>query len=463
MSIIGDSHFRVGGLVSGIDTEQIVQQYMEIERKPLERLESRKNQINTKLTAWRDLNTRTLALQVRANRLKSESTFTAREAISSNSDVLTVSATAGKNTSSYTLRVMALAQNHQVTTGSLASTGESLGTGTVSITLEGKTTTLNLNEDNNTLEDLRKAINNENMGVNAEIVQAGEKDFRLVLTSSVSGVKGEIEIDAELSGGQELNYSTMQEAQDAHIRLGSGEGSIDVFRSGNNINDVIDGINIRLVSADPDNTVTISLSNRTARAREVIDDFISQYNALVDYFDQQFAYDPDSGQSGTLFSESALMTIKEGLYSSINNPVIGESMFNNLTSLGIGFGAGGKMSVQSETSLNTALENNMDDVIKFFTDKETGLGVRVADYLGGILDPEKGIIYTTEDHYLSEITDLNENIARREEYYRQVESRYYRKFGDLEVAMAKLQSQSQYLNHQIEAMSGSRRSATDFR
>jgi len=463
MAELSESSFRVGGLVSGLNTSDIIKEYMAIERKPVDRLEFKKSGVEKKLVAWRDLNTRILALKVKSGWLKSESTFQGRNASSSNTDVLTVTGLAGDSTSAQTITVKALSQNHQIASQVYSTESANIGMGTVSIKVGSLSyEDITVDENNNTLEGLRDTINNGSYGVTASIVQTDDSSFRLIFNSKTDGENGNIVATMDLSGGTTPAFSTIQDAQDAHITLGSGASAIDIYRSKNSFSDVIDGLVINLKSIDENNPVTVSLTRDSSKVRDTIDGFIEQFNNLVDYFDQQLDYDPDSGKTGTLFSESSLITIQRDLYDLVTNSTGGSGEYKSISQLGIGVGPGGRLEIQDETLLTDALSDNLEDVAALFGDEDNGIAVRVYDHLDNMLDPEEGILATVEEQYLSDIDDINNSIALKEEYLSRAETQYYKKFTDLEVSLAKLQTQSNYLNYQIEAMRGGGNGATDF-
>ncbi|MDN5346737.1 MAG: flagellar hook-associated protein 2 [Clostridia bacterium] len=105
-------HFS--GLASGLDTDNIIKQLMDIERIPLTRLQQRKEQYNVKKSAWHDVYTRLSNLQSKLASLKLSSTFTSLKAISSNTAVLTATAGSGAVAGSYNVGVIQLAQAHKV-------------------------------------------------------------------------------------------------------------------------------------------------------------------------------------------------------------------------------------------------------------------------------------------------------------------------------------------------------------
>ena len=102
--------FRVDGLISGLDTSDIVSKYMQIERQPITKLENKKATLNAKSDAWREMNTRLYKLRDSAYDLQSILTFRGKAVKNSNPELLSISAENNALNSSYKIEVGKLAQ-----------------------------------------------------------------------------------------------------------------------------------------------------------------------------------------------------------------------------------------------------------------------------------------------------------------------------------------------------------------
>ncbi len=105
------------GLASGIDTGNIIEQLIQIERRPIQQLESRIAETASTQVAYAELSTRLNALKGSGTSLRKPSTFEAVTARSGNEQVATVEASVGAPTGRYELRVQSLVQSQQATTG----------------------------------------------------------------------------------------------------------------------------------------------------------------------------------------------------------------------------------------------------------------------------------------------------------------------------------------------------------
>ena len=199
----------IGGLMSGLKTDEIIAKVMEYARRPQTRLQEQKAENQLRLAAWQDINTRVLALRTRSESIADLIDFQAMSATSSDSDILTASASTSAAPGTYYFKVTSRAQSHQVSSqaGAYASVNDVVGTGTVHLALaNGTDFDVTLDSANNTLGGLRDAINKAYKGVQATIINAGTSDspdYRLLLTSAESGAENRMTVidTSGLSGG----------------------------------------------------------------------------------------------------------------------------------------------------------------------------------------------------------------------------------------------------------------------
>jgi flagellar hook-associated protein 2 len=362
----------INGVISGLQTDEIIAKLTELERAPIIRLEARKASLNAKLTAWQDINTRILALKTKADQLASGSTFTARTFLSSDESIIRGSASPGAQIGTYYLRVNSVARSHQLASTGYADTNNTrVGTGTITIQVGSNApVVINIDDTNNTLTGLRDAINRSGANVTAAIINDGSEGtpYRLVITSKTSGTPGQVTIISNLSGGEEPTFTTIQAAQDASITLGEGENAITVTKSINTITDLIPGLTLNLQQAKPDTTVTLTVQPNPSIAKQAIKDFVEQYNNLVDFINQQFKFDPESNTiGGALFSDPILQSIHSELIGRVTQAVANlDQPIVVLSQVGITLTPKDNKLSLDETKLEEVLTENLDMVRRLF-------------------------------------------------------------------------------------------------
>jgi len=358
----------ISGIISSLRTDEILAQLLELSRAPVNRLEARESDLQAKLDAWQTVNTRLLAVKTSLTQFVTGLAIDSYTAASSNESAVGVTASASASPGVYSFTVDQLAANHQVASQGYADADiTSLGSGTVTITV-GSGDSVEIAIDNLTLNGLRDAINGADGGVRAVVINtgAGANPYQLLITSETTGAGGAMTIDVGLTGGAAPTFTDVQAAQDALLTFGSGAGAVTVTRGSNTITDVIPGVTLSLLATQTESPVSVTVTRDVSAISEMIDDFVTAYNDLVDFINQQSDYDAETGETGTLFGEYRLSALHNELVSVIGNPVEGvDSGWSLLSQVGIRLGVDGKLTVDSG-DLDAALANDPDGVRRLF-------------------------------------------------------------------------------------------------
>lgn len=137
------SPISFSGLATGIDTDSIIQQLMDIQRTPVTRLENENNLLALKRDGLQEVNTQLLSLQTETLNLRLESTFSSRTVKSSNDSLITASADFSAAKTTHRMKVTQLAQEAVVNSNRYLSSVSLLGTNTLGINQVGGTSRLN--------------------------------------------------------------------------------------------------------------------------------------------------------------------------------------------------------------------------------------------------------------------------------------------------------------------------------
>lgn len=125
------------GLVSGINSREIIDQLISLESRPKVQLQKRIDNTNQIKLAYTDLSTRLTSLRLSAISLRKATTFQQASASSNNEGVLTATASAGAAKGSYQFQVSRLVTSQQSISSGLASTSSKVGAGTLTIEMGG--------------------------------------------------------------------------------------------------------------------------------------------------------------------------------------------------------------------------------------------------------------------------------------------------------------------------------------
>ncbi len=129
--------FSIDGLASGLDTTSLINQILNLERRPIALIQGQVETATNKQSAYLDLSARLLALQISANRLTDENFFSQVQAESTQPDLLSVSVGNSTPPGSYSFRSIQTARASQFTSSGFAARDALVGAGTMTFEFGG--------------------------------------------------------------------------------------------------------------------------------------------------------------------------------------------------------------------------------------------------------------------------------------------------------------------------------------
>ncbi|MFC0559293.1 flagellar hook-associated protein 2 [Halalkalibacter alkalisediminis] len=419
---------RIGGLASGIDTESIIKQFMQVERQPLDRFFQRKQTVEWQRDAYRDMNLKLRTLEESAASIRLRSSLNTRVAKSSNEQAFTVSANADVQNGTYHFKVDQVATKSRnisaanITTGDTkfsastrldaqanaagdlsayngtqfsVKTYDSAGAAKeVTVTID---TTKSLNENLKQINDSdigvrayydsafdrvvieRKETGEFNgeldaNGVNRQIVFGGNTSFlndvlHIHQENEVAGVNAKVEFQNPLFAGETIT----QESRANRITIG--------------------GLTFNVTQ--PTNGVfeTVNVSSNTDDAFDKIKAFVDTYNDMIaeiqtkltepkhrdfppltdeqrqELSEREAELWDEKAKSGLLRRDPMLSSVLTQMRNDIYTPVSTSGQFNQIAQVGItttrNFRDGGRLEID-EAKLRAALEDDPDSVHQLF-------------------------------------------------------------------------------------------------
>lgn len=384
------------GLGSGIDIAGIVKSLVDAERVPATaRLDLAESDAQAKLSALGNLKGALSALQSSITSLSRISGFSNRSVSLSTADFISASATSSALTGNYDVNVNTLAQAHTLASDvntPFSSLTDSIGTGTLTFqlgTFSGGVFTadpdkvsqdVTISTNDNSLQGIRDAINNADVGVTASIVNDGN-GYRLLIASNDTGAANSLKITVSGdSGGTDTDTTGLSQlAYDPEAASGSGKNltqtvaagdanfdinGLTISSSTNTVTNAIDGLTLNLKAVSTAAT-TVRVSNDTGGVTAKINTFVQNYNAFISLVNAATAYNPDTNVAGVLIGDSSVRGVESGIRSLIGS-AFGSDSINTLSQIGITTGDDGTLSVDSGV-LSDALSNNFDTVTGIFS------------------------------------------------------------------------------------------------
>ncbi len=448
------SSFSIGGLNTGIDYNEMISKLIEVKRRPIEILETKKTDYKSKISTYKDLSTKLSDLKSAADKLKTSSSFYKKTSSESDSTVLGSSATGTATVGNYSISITTLASAEKEVhngTGLTASTDiiNSSGSDKVFEYTYGTTQRTLTVADGTTLDGLKDLINDDtsNPGVTATVVNDGT-NFRLVFSGNDTGATNTITIDAgtTLNGtGSTVDFTASaftenKTAADADFTV----DGLQITRSTNSVSDIINGVTLTLMKENSSATVTVSADNDSIK--EQMEEFVTAYNDVMSFISSNSTYDTDTEEGGIFVGEGTTRKIQSNLRNLVSSSVSGLSgSLSILAQVGITTNyKTGNLDINS-TTLDTKLGTNMDDIADLFKDSTNGIAVKISDYISNISSTVDGSIELRKDGLQDIIKNISDTIKNMEYRLEKTEDDMVRKFTALEQLVGNYNTIGSYL------------------
>lgn len=304
------------GLISGLNTADIINQLLAVEARPRLLAQQRVAELQTQQTAWLDLNSRLSTLKTASSKFRLNRVFESAKANSSDSDVLTASATAGAAVGSYRFTVARVVSTQQALSRGFVDRGAS-ALGLTSLTFEPETARLDrdtslseLNGGNGVSRGKVEVVDSSGTRAVIDLSRVATVSEVLAAFNSNTEVRVRVELDGkglkvtDLAGGggtlsiADLSgYSAAQSLGIAGSAVGGVIDGQDLFTIGNNtsLQTLRNGLGVRFnKSAGTGGTPDFTIKTRDGESYEIdvgdvyelIDDKLTKTKGAVSTFDQ---------------------------------------------------------------------------------------------------------------------------------------------------------------------------------
>jgi flagellar hook-associated protein 2 len=490
---------RFSGLASGIDTQSLIEKLVQLERRPISKLQGNIKDNNTKLERLRALNGKLKALDSAAARVMgsnglSTSPLVGRSATLSNAAVGTMTATSSAPKGAYSLTVNSIATDAKMLGGLTGRAADdpvgspSPATSTFSITSTtdpSKTVSFSLT-GGGTLSQIATAINQDtNSPVTATITNSTATESRLVLISKTTGVPGSFTLAA----------STVQAGAPTLADFGLTAGPA----SGTNASITIDGSTVSsptntFVDALPGTTFTalntgttsVTIDNDVSTAKGAVKDLVARYNEVIAQLREDTRYDSSTQKSGPLRSETPIRSLAQSLNRMITETFDGSGSNGTVTNYkaaGLTVNRDGTLTLD-ESVLESVIKSNPTELYKLFSNEEgtTNSGVRanlagsdttmgdgIANRLRALVSSatdlaspyngvsptggrSPGVVLSAINAVSRSNTRLNDRIDSEERRVERRERLLRLQFQNMERAISGMKAQGSYLSNQMASL-----------
>jgi flagellar hook-associated protein 2 len=337
--------------------------------------------------------------------------LSARTVTSSNSSVVTASATSGSATGNHIVQVSTLATTASWTSGTFATSSTALPAGSFTITTNSGSSATITTDGSQTLSDVASQVNSDNLGLTASVINDASGS-RLAIVANSSGSAANFTVDA--SGSPSYGFTQAITGANASLSV----DGIHISSASNTVTGIIPGLTLNLLSTDPSAYVSLGVGPNTTQAAAAVNQFVADYNTVMQALNSQFAVSA-SGQ-GVLATDPNVRNLQvdlEGVLGYVNAPASGTTTVSSLSSLGITVNSDGTLTADSAT-LNNALSNNFNDVQSFFQGTAlNGFANTMDQQLTNFISPADGAftidlksISTQESSLQDDISNFQSNV-----------------------------------------------------
>lgn len=463
------------GVGSGLDVNSIVTQLVALEKQPLTVLQTKASSLQTKLSAYGTIKSQMSSLQDASAALLNSSSWATKTFSSNNSSAITGTATEGALATSFSVKVVDLAQAQSVRAGAVT-TGATMGSdGSLSIQLgewagssftEGSISAVSVSiTSTDTMTDIAGKINQAGAGVTALVVRSGTEE-RLMIRGNSTGSESGFRIqtfdgsNAAITDGTtgvgKLAYDTngvsvygmtqTQSALNSNVEI----DGISVSSATNTVSDAVPGVTLNLL-ATTSTATQVTVGADTTVAKSKIEAFQKAYNTLNATLASMTSYNAESKSAGTLQGDSTAVGLQNVLRSMLGANGPSGSSFGRLSDVGLELQRDGSLSLNA-TKMTSSL-SNLTNLQSFFdTDSGSsatdGMARRLRDFvrtavsIDGNIDNRNKALKSAIDRNGDEQDTVSARITR-------TEARLYAQYSRLDASMAALSSLSSFVTAQV--------------
>ena len=456
------------GIGSGLKLGDILDSLTTAEKARLTPITKQQTSYTAKLSAYGTLNSALSAFQTANTALNKADLFSSTTTASSSS-AFSATTAGGAIAGKYSISVSQLAQAQTLTTRNTQPDNKTaIATADSKITIQQggdkKPVTIDISAANSSLTGIRDAINKAEAGVTASVINVGNGEYRLSITSADTGadnamtltVSGDTALQSFMgyNGTSTDTSNGMLEsvtAQNAKLKV----NNVDIENSSNTISDALEGITLNLSDTTSGNQ-TLTITKDTSKAETALKAWVDAYNTLQDSFASLTKYtavdagtDAQDTSNGALIGDSTLRTIQTQLKGMLSSSA-GGTTIKTLSQIGITTDPKtGKLELDSD-KMKTALTNNAAGVKDLVVGdgKTTGITTTMGSNLTSWLS-SKGIIQAAKDGVSKTLNNLTEQYNSTSDRIDALVAQYKAQFTQLDVMMSKLNTTSDYLTQQF--------------
>ncbi len=461
---------------SSIDVAAIVEQFMTVENKPLEKINTQIEQKKLVISDLGTIKSKVTSFQDALIILQTPTTFNNSSASSSDATVVSATASNGAVKGNHSVTVTSLATATRNTVSGYASSTASAtvdATNGFAITVAGVTYNTNGSKTVNgavtanavavlgaapTITDLKNWINGLGVNVSASVVETtSSSNWALMIQGTQTGSANAVSYTGltGLTPPAALTDTSVTAAANASFIVNGTTFS----RASNSVTDVIDSLTLSLNKASI-TAQTISVGKGADISSEAINTLIKAYNDVMSTYKTMTANSANSDKPGNFANSPTTLSfinqIKEGFAKGISYTSNGELKTISLSALGIDLQRDGSAKFNS-TSFATASAAGLRDTLALgvtmgYVSGTSNLNTFITSQVktGGALSSQ----ITSETTAMQDLTKRKDNLQIR---LNSIQNNLVSQYSALNALLFQLSSTSNSLTSALDALTNSQK------
>ena len=415
---------------SSLDVANIVSQLMEVESKPLNKLDSKISVSTVKISTLGQFKSQLGSLKSALEDLQTPANFTAWSAKLSNEAVASAELANTAKAGSYQLDVVQLARPSIWNISGFTTEAAALAW---------------FNAASQT--DLRA-------GSESTVFKSATGQYVLSLKASNTGVAAGFSV-ANASITSDLQATEYQTARDAQFNL----NGVSFTRASNIVSDALTGVTFTLkaVTGSP---VNLTVAQAESVARPKLDALVKAYNDLQAFYKAQTKASADASTRGVLNSDFSVSSMMREVLTGLMLPITGVSGVTlsgqtDLSALGLQLQDNGQLTVDDTLLAKaTTLQSRLANGLTIGYDSASGkdLATRISEMFSS-----GGVLQERIDNEQKVQQDLNTRKTTLQDKLATVQARYTAQYAALDALLFKLQSTSTSLKSALDGLTASQK------
>jgi flagellar hook-associated protein 2 len=424
-------------------------------------LNAQQSSLNSQVSAYGTFTSALDTLQATLSTLETPGTLAGYDATVGDTTIASATASSDAAAGQYSLEVQNLATSATLTSKPVASSSTAVGTGTLTVTINGASASVAIGTNDNTLAGIASAINSapNNPGVTASILTASD-GARLVLSSTATGAANAITVTT--SGGDGglsslvTNLTQTQAAQDASFTI----NGFAATSPSNVVSGAISGVSLNLTKASAANTpTTLTISPDTSAAQTSIGTFVTALNGVLTAIQSLTGYNATTQTAGALQGNATLQSFQNQLQNILDTVNSGSTNgIKSLADLGITADADGNYDSNS-TTLSNALSTSLSGISSLLGGTN-GIATQINTLITQYTQPG-GLLPTINQGLQSSLSSVSIQQQELTQELANYSATLTAQYNAMDAAVASLKETQTYLNAEFNPTSSSSSSSSN--